>query len=42
MSEIRVTPVAQLGILGALLALVVALIALEVPEIRRYLRIRSM
>jgi hypothetical protein len=42
MSEIRVSPVAQLGLLGALLALVLALIALELPEIRRYLRIRSM
>jgi hypothetical protein len=42
MNDIRVTPTAQLGLLGALLALIAAAIVLELPELRRYLKIRSM
>ena len=42
MSEVKITPTAQLAILGALLAVIVAILAAEAPEIRRYLSIRSM
>ena len=42
MKEIKVTPTAQLVILGALVAAILALIAAEAPELRRYLSIRSM
>jgi Family of unknown function (DUF6893) len=41
-SEVKITPTAQLAILGALLAAIVAILAAEAPEIRRYLSIRSM
>jgi hypothetical protein len=40
--EIRISPAAQLAILGALVAALVALVAAEAPELRRYLSIRSM
>jgi hypothetical protein len=40
--EIKVTPAAQLAILGALVAAILALLAAEAPELRRYLSIRSM
>jgi hypothetical protein len=40
--EIKVTPTAQLAILGALLAAIAAIVAAELPELRRYLSIRSM
>ena len=42
MKEIKLTPTAQLAVLGALLAAILALIAAEAPELRRYLSIRSM
>ena len=42
MSEVKITPTAQLAILGALLAAIIAILAAEAPEIRRYLSIRSM
>ena len=42
MSEVKITPTAQLVILGALLAAIAALFAAELPELRRYLSIRSM
>jgi hypothetical protein len=41
-SEVKITPTAQLAILGALIAAIVAILAAEAPEIRRYLSIRSM
>jgi hypothetical protein len=41
-SEVKITPTAQLAILGALLAAIIAIVAAESPEIRRYLAIRSM
>jgi hypothetical protein len=41
-SEVKITPAAQLAILGALLAAIFAILAAEAPEIRRYLSIRSM
>jgi hypothetical protein len=40
--EIKISPTAQLVVLGAVLAAVLALIAAEAPELRRYLSIRSM
>jgi hypothetical protein len=42
MSDIKVTPTAQLGIIALLLGIIAALIALQLPEIQRYLKIRSM
>ena len=42
MSEIKVSPTAQLVALLAIVGGIVALIAAEAPEIRRYLSIRSM
>ena len=42
MSEVKITPAAQLAIVGALLAVIAAIVAAELPEIRRYLSIRSM
>ena len=42
MNEIKVSPAVQLGILGALLALVAALIALQLPELKRYLKMKAM
>ena len=42
MKEIKVTPTAQLAILGVLLAAIAAILAAELPELRRYLSIRSM
>src|SRR3954465_14250534 len=41
-SDVKITPTAQLAILGALLAAIIAIVAAEAPEIRRYLSIRSM
>jgi hypothetical protein len=42
MNDIRVSPTVQLGVLGAVLAVILAVIAIELPELRRYLKIRSM
>jgi hypothetical protein len=42
MNEIRISPAAQLIVLLALLGVVGALIAIQLPEIRRYLKARSM
>lgn len=42
MSDIRITPIAQLAIMAALFAAVTAAIGAQLPEIRRYLRVRSM
>ena len=42
MKEVKVTPTAQLVALLAVLGAILALIAAEAPEIRRYLSIRSM
>ncbi len=39
MSEIRINPVVVLGVLAAA---IVAAVALQMPEIRRYLKVRSM
>ncbi|MEA2254931.1 MAG: hypothetical protein QOG35_976 [Solirubrobacteraceae bacterium] len=42
MSEVRISPVVQLLILIAVLSGVGALIVVSLPELRRYLKIRSM
>jgi uncharacterized protein DUF6893 len=42
MKEVKVPPTAQLVALLAVLGAILALIAAEAPEIRRYLSIRSM
>ncbi len=42
MSEIRISPAAQVVILLAFLAAVAAAIAAQLPELRRYLKIESM
>jgi hypothetical protein len=42
MNDIRISPTAQLVVLLAAVAAVLALIGLQAPEIQRYLKIRSM
>jgi hypothetical protein len=42
MSEIRISPTAQVIALGAVLVGVGALVAAQLPEIQRYLKIKSM
>jgi hypothetical protein len=42
MKEIRVTPLAQLVIVGAVLAALVAMFGPAIPEVRRYLKVRRM
>ena len=42
MSDIRITPITQLLIVLAVVGGIGAIIALQVPEIRRYLKVRSM
>ncbi|HWT22297.1 MAG TPA: hypothetical protein VN213_02205 [Solirubrobacteraceae bacterium] len=42
MKDVHVTPPVYLGLLGALLAAIAAFVALQLPEIQRYLKIRSM
>jgi hypothetical protein len=42
MNEVRIGPAAQWALVTALLAAVVAVVALQMPEIRRYLKIRQM
>ena len=42
MNEIKISPTMQLVALLAVLGAIVALIAAEAPELRRYLSIRSM
>jgi hypothetical protein len=42
MKDIRISPSAQLLFMLALIVAVAAGVAVQLPEIRRYLRIRSM
>lgn len=42
MSEIRISPTAQAIAVIGVLAAIAAAIAAQLPEIRRYLRVRSM
>jgi hypothetical protein len=41
-NEIKVSPAVQLAILGTLVAAILAVLAAEAPELRRYFSIRSM
>jgi hypothetical protein len=42
MKEIRISPTAQIMALLGLLAAIAGIVALQVPELQRYLKIRSM
>jgi hypothetical protein len=42
MSEIRVTPTAQVLVMLAVVAAIAAGIAAQLPELRRYLKVNSM
>jgi hypothetical protein len=42
MSDIRVSRPVQLGLLAAILAAIAAITAAQLPELQRYLKIRSM
>ena len=42
MSDITITPTAQLVILAAIVAAVLALLGAQAPEVQRYMKIRSM
>jgi hypothetical protein len=42
MKDIRISPPAQLLFMLALIAAITAGVVIQLPEIRRYLRIRSM
>jgi hypothetical protein len=42
MNDIRITPAAQLALLLALLGAVAAVVLPQLPEIRRYLKVRQM
>ena len=42
MTEIRITPTAQLAIVLGLLGAIAAIVAAQLPELRRYMKVRSM
>jgi uncharacterized protein DUF6893 len=42
MREIRIGPAAQLTVLGLLIAAIAAAVWAQLPELRRYLKIRQM
>jgi uncharacterized protein DUF6893 len=42
MSDVRIPPTVQLATVLALLGLIAAAMAAQVPEIRRYLKVRAM
>jgi hypothetical protein len=42
MSEIRITPTAQVAALLAIVAAIAAALAAQAPEIQRYLKVRRM
>ncbi len=42
MNDIEISPSTQLVAIGAILAAVAALIAIQIPELKRYLKVRSM
>jgi hypothetical protein len=42
MSDIEISPAVQLTVLGLLIAAVAAAVAAQLPELQRYLKIRSM
>jgi hypothetical protein len=42
MKTVHVTPVAQIALVAAALAAVIAAVVAQLPEIRRYMKVRSM
>ena len=42
MSDIEIRPALQLTLVGLLIAAIAAAVALQLPELKRYLKIRSM
>jgi hypothetical protein len=42
MSDIEISPVVQLTLAGLVIAAVAAAVAAQLPELKRYLKIRSM
>ena len=42
MSEIRISPAMQWLALGAIMATVAAAVATQLPELKRYLKVRAM
>lgn len=42
MNDIEISPTAQLVAVGALIALIAAMVVAQLPELRRYMKIRSM
>jgi hypothetical protein len=42
MSDIEFSPTAQLTVAGVVIAAIVAAVIVELPELKRYLKIRSM
>lgn len=42
MNEIQISPRAQLGLMALVIAAIGAAIAAQAPELRRYMKIRSM
>jgi hypothetical protein len=42
MNEIRIGPTAQIAVLAVLIAAIVAALGAQSPEIKRYMKIRSM
>jgi hypothetical protein len=42
MTEIRISPTAQIAALLGLVAAVAAAVAAQLPELRRYLKVRAM
>lgn len=42
MNDIEISPTVQLTVLGVVVAAIVAAVAAQMPELKRYLKIRSM
>jgi hypothetical protein len=42
MSDIEISPAVRLTVLGLLIAAIAAAVAAQLPELQRYLKIRSM
>jgi hypothetical protein len=42
MNDIEISPMAQLTVVGVVIAAITAAVVLQLPELKRYLKIRSM
>ena len=42
MSDIEISPTAQLAVVGVVIAAIAAAVVVQLPELKRYLKIRSM